>query len=261
MTVSVIVQARMASSRLQGKALRSLAGAPLIERVINRARLCKQAANVVLVASDRPEDAALRDFAAQKGVRFATGPTDDIVARLLAGATAGEAQTIVRVWGDCPFFCADIADQMLDYATNGKYEFLTNGTPRSVPPGLDCEVWTVDALRTIDGLANLEPQLREFPVEAFKQKKLDKPWGALPKELVPEYAADVHLTVDYPEDLAAAEALWRVMEDQYGAAFTAPQLISVLNAKLKLAHAFASAPRNIEYADYLNKLARASNGK
>jgi len=56
----------------------------------------------------------------------------------------------------------------------------------------------------------------------------------------------IQLTVDYPEDLAAANELYDVLY-QPGQAFTFARLLDVLRAQPRLLQRFSKAARNEEY--------------
>ena len=62
MKVAAIIFSRMASSRLPGKALRHIAGEPLIKRVINRVSKVKKVSTVVVATSDSKNDDRLVEY-------------------------------------------------------------------------------------------------------------------------------------------------------------------------------------------------------
>jgi 3-deoxy-manno-octulosonate cytidylyltransferase (CMP-KDO synthetase) len=102
---AVIIPARYASTRLPGKPLADIAGAPLIVRVYERARLIPEAA-AVLVATD---DRRIAEAVEAAGGRVVLTRTDhpsgtDRIAEAAASVTA---DIIVNVQGDLP--CLDPA--------------------------------------------------------------------------------------------------------------------------------------------------------
>ena len=54
--VIMIVQARMGSTRLPGKSMMDLAGAPLITRLLERAKKCNEINTIILATTCKPED-------------------------------------------------------------------------------------------------------------------------------------------------------------------------------------------------------------
>lgn len=122
----VLIPARMASTRLPGKPLADIAGAPMIVQVMRRA----QEANVgpVVIATDTPEIAEA--VANAGGIFVMTRPdhpsgSDRIHEALQAIDPEGRHDVIVNVQGDLPTIdpsiiaaaVAPLADQAVDIAT------------------------------------------------------------------------------------------------------------------------------------------------
>jgi len=66
--VLAVVQARLGSSRLPGKALLEIAGRPMLSLVLERARAIPGVDEVVLATTTRPDDDALAALARHDGV-------------------------------------------------------------------------------------------------------------------------------------------------------------------------------------------------
>ena len=104
-----IVQARMASTRLPGKALLPLAdGRPILAHVVERAAAAFGEANVVVATTDAPSNAPICEWAtANNTLWFAwTGDESDVLGRFHGVAHAyrwNPSSVIVRVTADDPF--------------------------------------------------------------------------------------------------------------------------------------------------------------
>ena len=76
----------------------------------------------------------------------------DVLARFHGAAVAHDAQTIVRITSDCPFYDPFLLDEMLEeFAAENRdsltVDYLTNCTlKRTYPRGLDTEICTFEAL-------------------------------------------------------------------------------------------------------------------
>jgi 3-deoxy-manno-octulosonate cytidylyltransferase (CMP-KDO synthetase) len=124
--VLILIPARMAATRLPGKPLADIAGAPMIVRVLRRALAAEL--GPVAVATDSPEVAAIVDKAGGRAVLtradHASG-SDRIFEALGKLDPAGAAKLIVNLQGDLPTIAAaDIAaalrpltDDAVDIAT------------------------------------------------------------------------------------------------------------------------------------------------
>ena len=97
----VILQARMGSRRLPGKALEPIAGRPLLTHCVERL----QAADigpVIVATTEETEDDVLARAAEAAGVVVVRGPTDDVLARFAAVLEACPARVVVRATADNP---------------------------------------------------------------------------------------------------------------------------------------------------------------
>jgi 3-deoxy-manno-octulosonate cytidylyltransferase (CMP-KDO synthetase) len=124
--VLVLIPARMAATRLPGKPLADIAGAPMIVHVLRRAEAA--AVGPVVVATDSPEiEAAVRDAggrAVMTGAGHGSG-SDRIFEALGKVDRAGQAAIVVNVQGDLPTLepstigaaVALLADEAVDIAT------------------------------------------------------------------------------------------------------------------------------------------------
>ena len=66
--VVLIIQARMGSSRLPGKSLLSLAGVPLVGRIIERVKRCKNIDEIVLSIPLNSSDDVLEELGKEKSL-------------------------------------------------------------------------------------------------------------------------------------------------------------------------------------------------
>ena len=71
--VAAVLQARMKSTRLPGKALCPLAGIPLTEHIINRIKAVTDFDHIVLAVPDSPTEAPLIEMAERLNVIIARG--------------------------------------------------------------------------------------------------------------------------------------------------------------------------------------------
>ena len=77
MKVVLIIQARMGSSRLPGKSMMDLAGAPLVGRILERVKRCQQVKEIVLAIPDTLENEALGNLGSSYGITVYAGSEND----------------------------------------------------------------------------------------------------------------------------------------------------------------------------------------
>lgn len=98
--VVLIIQARMGSTRLPGKSMMDLAGAPLVGRILERVKRCRSFAEIVLAIPDTSEDSVLRQLALDYAVGVFAGSEHDLVARYYEAAVASGADVVARLPAD-----------------------------------------------------------------------------------------------------------------------------------------------------------------
>lgn len=143
-----IIQARLGSTRLPGKVLLPLAGRPMIERVVERARRVPGLDEVVVATTDLPADDPLFDCLATLGVATFRGSEADVLDRYYQTATNAQADVVVRITADCPLLSPEISGRVLAelLAHRDTCDYASNAQVRTFPRGLDTEAFTFDSL-------------------------------------------------------------------------------------------------------------------
>lgn len=159
-----IVQARMGSSRLPGKVLAKVGGAPVLAHVLRRAAQIASVDRVVLATSTEGEDDPIAALGAGEGCAISRGHPTDVLDRYRQAASEFEAEVIVRLTGDCPLLDPGVSEETLQVflQAEGDLDFVANRLPdhRTYPIGLDTEVCSRSALETAWREAS-EPHQRE----------------------------------------------------------------------------------------------------
>ena len=84
--VSLIIQARMGSRRLPGKTLLPLAGKPLIYRIIERVKRCREIDNLILAIPNTNIDKKIKKINFNSEVKIFKGSENDLVSRYFFAA-------------------------------------------------------------------------------------------------------------------------------------------------------------------------------
>ncbi len=203
MTVVAIVQARMGSTRLPGKVLADLGGAPLLDRVVARALACAAIDQVVVATGEHAEDDPIAVRARAIGAAIFRGSAHDVLDRYRGAAIAARADVIVRLTADCPLLDPAVIGAVVA-ALGDDVDYASNTLVRSYPRGLDVEAFHADALYRIARLAR-SPAAREH-VTAFV---LERPDLFVTRQVVAARDdSDLRITVDTADDLAAVRMIW-----------------------------------------------------
>jgi spore coat polysaccharide biosynthesis protein SpsF len=97
----IVLQARLGSRRLPGKALEPIGGCSMLERCLRRL-IAGGVAHVVLATTTLFEDDVLAAIAAKLGVPVFRGEVDDVLGRYIGAAEAFDLDPVVRATGDNP---------------------------------------------------------------------------------------------------------------------------------------------------------------
>lgn len=147
--VGVLVFARMNSTRLPGKAMKTIEGYPLIERVIRRAKISGY--NVMLATSKDTKDDVLGAVAQKIDIPCFRGSEENVLQRAVLAAEKAGFQAFARLCGDRPLFSVEemkfaLAEwQKAD--ENKKPDLITNNYPTKCVRGLTTEVVNTQTLR------------------------------------------------------------------------------------------------------------------
>lgn len=146
--ILVCIQARLGSSRLPGKVLLPIGDRPCLAHIIDRVRLT--GFRHILTIPEGPTDDRLYNWAMDYGVPVHRGPHPDVLLAMAnAAASAGGADVLVRITGDCPFVQPDEIRRYVGLLERlPAYRYVSNAHPRRlVFKGGDVEVFDWDFLQ------------------------------------------------------------------------------------------------------------------
>jgi spore coat polysaccharide biosynthesis protein SpsF len=144
--VVVTVEGRIASSRLPGKILYPLAGVPMLEQIVRRARRAERVHEVVVATTTNAADQVVVDLCHRISCRVHQGSVEDISERIRGAA--GDASIIVQITGDCPLVDPALIDRAVELLIENKADYVSNSLHEcTYPIGFDVRVFTAEALR------------------------------------------------------------------------------------------------------------------
>ena len=146
MRVIAIVQARLGSIRLPEKVLKPICNKPLIELLLTRLSTSVEIDEIIVATSDEPKNNKLQLFVESLGFQCTRGSEEDVLNRFYESAKNMNADTIVRITGDCPLIDSEIVDKCIKKFKKGNVDYFSNLDPATFPDGLDVEVISFQAL-------------------------------------------------------------------------------------------------------------------
>ena len=144
MSLGVVIQARMGSTRLPGKVLRLIAGRPLLGHVIGRLTLLNHQVKVVVATSIHSQDDVISNWCKSIGVDCFRGNENDVLDRYLCCAQYYKFDRIVRLTADNPFTDIEELDKLIALHERNGLDYAHSFG--SMPLGVGAEIFTYDAL-------------------------------------------------------------------------------------------------------------------
>jgi spore coat polysaccharide biosynthesis protein SpsF len=217
MSVLLIVQARVGSSRLPGKVLELIEGVPLLTHVLRRARAANFPQHHVLAIPDTPENDPLVAIGEAEGFRVYRGSETDVLSRFWwASQLFPEANPIVRITADdyakdpalidlaCELFIIEWATPQQEKKVDPPHYLHLGGIFWAL--GMDVEVFSRGSLDIAYRSAVL-PEEREHVTPYIRRQ-----FGVWTLKDPQERAnINTRLTIDTPEDLERARAIYAML--------------------------------------------------
>ena len=204
MKTVAIVQARMGSTRFPGKMMEIIGTQTLIEIVLSRLSRSKKIDQIIVATSKNSNNNKLIKFLKGKNYSIYQGSEKNVLQRYFQAAKEVNADTIVRITGDCPLTDAKLVDDCIEkyYSTNSDY--LSNVVSASFPDGLDVEVFSFKSLKEANKLA--KSIFDKEHVTPFIRNAKANSIGSIS---YPLNYSDCRWSVDEPEDLELIRRIFK----------------------------------------------------
>lgn len=193
----------MSSTRFPGKVLADLDGLPMVVFMARRVAQCALLDEVILATSDEPSDDPLADTAEAHGVSVFRGSLQDVLGRFVKVQAKYEADVVLRMTGDCPLADPLVISELIALRQKKGADYASNVSPRSFPHGLDCEIFTAEALHRAEANAR-DAYDREHVTPWMRSDEAGLSQANLQRS--PD-VSKIRLTVDHPEDLDVVRAV------------------------------------------------------
>lgn len=204
MNIVAIVQARIGSTRLPGKALRDIGGRTMLARVVRRARRSRLVDEVVVATTIEPGDKAIVDECELLGVPSFRGSEQDVLDRYYRASRAFSADSIVRITSDCPLIDPEVVDKVVQAFLDEGPDYASNTLVSTYPRGLDVEVFSMDALEKAGAEASKDYQHVHVTPYIYQNPGLFRLLSVTGDE---DYSC-YRWTVDTKEDLDLVRAIY-----------------------------------------------------
>lgn len=145
MSIGVIIQARMGSTRLPNKVLKPIGHLPLLGHVLGRLKLAKHQLTIVVATSNQIQDDAIEAYCKETETNCFRGNEQDVLDRYYQCAKQYQFKHIVRLTADNPFTDIEELDGLIDLHLQQGYSFTHSFS--QLPVGVGAEIFSFEALK------------------------------------------------------------------------------------------------------------------
>jgi len=238
-TTVAIVQARMTSSRLPGKVLEPLAGAPMLIRQLERVARSQRLDHIVVATSTDSSDDQVVATVEAAGYAVVRGDLTDVLTRYLQALNAYPASTVVRITADCPLISPAVIDLVIDTFVTTEADYCSNTLQPTYPDGLDVEVVRAEVLREVADLATDPPEREHVTLGIYRRPERYQVVNMADSS---DHSA-LRWTVDLPDDLSFVRAVYEHLYPQ-NPEFEYEDVLALLERHPELHRTSAAAVRN-----------------
>lgn len=143
-----IIQCRMGSKRLPGKAVKNIAGIPLLKFLLKNLKGSRTLSEIVVATSYKKENTKIVDICNDENISSYLGSEKNVLSRFIKIIKKYNADIVVRLTGDNPLVDKYLVDDIVyKYLNNySKYDYINNIEHSGYPYGLFLEVFKSNAL-------------------------------------------------------------------------------------------------------------------
>ena len=223
---------RMASERLPGKAAISLAGRPMILRLLDRIMACsyisKKRDIVICTTTNRSDDLLVR-MAREEGFSAYRGDKNDIISRFYHAANEFNFDAIVQVDGDDPLSSFEYMDRLAHkWLQNTETDIVTVD---GLPLGMATKVISRNAIKKVFQKYRSELNDTGF-IYYFTKTNICQKKEIIHADL--EHSdRKIRLTLDYDEDFQVFQTIFTTLQ-RYGSCIPIDNIIAFASERVDI---------------------------
>lgn len=208
--IIIITQARIGSSRLPLKILKTIQGKSLLEIHLSRLKRSKLNNGIVVATTFESGVEKIKKLTKKYNIKLFQGDSYNVLDRFYRAARYFSASHIVRVTSDCPLIDPKLIDEVIKFAINKNLDYCSNVLIHNYPDGQDIEVFKFKALKDAWKRANLDSEKEHVTPYIINNSDFNKngKYTALNfSESLNKQYSKIRMTVDYEEDFKAIDLL------------------------------------------------------
>ena len=140
----IIIEARLASTRLPNKVIKKVKGYTLIEFLILRLKSLNNV-KIILATSKNKENIKLCNIAIKNNINYFRGSEENVLLRVLNAAKKNNIENIISITGDCPIDCPDLIHRLIKFYKKN-FDNVDYVSIRNFVGGMDTQIYKTKAL-------------------------------------------------------------------------------------------------------------------
>jgi len=224
---AAIIQARMNSSRLNGKILMKIKNKNFLEILINRLKKSNKISKIIVATTNRYIDNRIINFCKKKNIDYFRGSEKNVLKRYFLAAKKFNVKNIIRITSDCPLADHILIDNFIQKFENKKsLHYLSNINPPTFPNGFDVEIFTFKILKYLNEqkLTDYEKEHVTIKMKNSKFKKVN----IQNKNNLSKF----RVTLDDKRDLVFFKKLFKFLNYDYNVSFN--KILNLIKTNPKL---------------------------
>ncbi|BFU77837.1 hypothetical protein ALC152_10520 [Arcobacter sp. 15-2] len=205
------IEARMTSSRLPGKVLKKINNIPALELMVKRVKRSKKLDEIIIATTTNTEDDPIIKWCEINEIKYYRGSENNVYERVLNSHIVNNSDIVIELTGDCPLIDPKLIDEVIECYLNNDYEYVSNCIEETYPLGMAVEVFSLEALKTINDNRELDFIDKEhvsaffYTSNQYKTHNIDAP-----KNL---FFPELSVTLDTIEDFNIIEKIDNCFEN------------------------------------------------
>lgn len=212
--IDIYLQARMGSTRLPGKTLMEIIdGKSMLDLCIERLQAIDSFDRLILITTTNKKDDVLEQYAKKRNLNVFRGREKYVLPFFYEASKKFNSQNILRATADNPLVDPQEATKLIKAHFKTKADYTTNrseepsGLSVGLPIGVGVEIFTKGTIEKIYKNQHTQDHKEHMNDYVFDHKDQFKITVVPP--LKANYAPNMRLTVDTPEDIKKMRTIYK----------------------------------------------------
>ncbi|WP_375164666.1 formyltransferase family protein [Temperatibacter marinus] len=223
----------------------------MLDFLLTRLSKLANVQEVVLTTGKDPANDPIEKISNNHTIQCFRGDEEDVLSRFLKAAIATDAETIVRVCADNPLTDPRLIDELITfYHSRNDIDHLATFDQPSLPYGVGCAIFSLEALKLTDKSCGLNDPSREHIEPFMLQSMAIKTFHYIAKTQC--HFPALRVTVDEKRDFDFVQPLADALVRRFGLDFITEELVNLVSApKIAL---FANGTLGLKGAQFLKSI-------